>query len=302
MYYPVKVGKLSDNQIKNLISGRGVRVKQGAENILHLSEQQIKKLERAAKKGGGMTLQFDPYQAAQHRQMRGGAIGAKKVGRKIVSGLKVAGRHAIEQGIPAAFTLASMAGDPTGMSGNALGNIAAEYASDAYQKDVMNKGKGLFKKLHKAGINVKRGQVIKGLKETASGVAAVASQMAGQAVATYTGNPELGQKFSEISNSAAQTAINSGNLKKGLQDAKRMTKNEAVRFAVEAVDDQIDKRLSGNEKRLAENLLANKYGSARDLVYDMSEMYTGTGMKLKRKFGRPRKTQGGALYPAGHKP
>ena len=301
MYYPTKVGKLSDNQMKNLISGRGVRVKQGTENILNLSREQIKKLERAAKKGAGVTLVLDPYQASQH--MQGGAIGSKKIGRKIVSGLKVAGRHAIEQGIPIAFTLGSMAaGDPTGLSGAAAGNVVAEYASDAYQKDVEKKGKGLFKKLHKAGINVKRGQVIKELKGAASVAATIGSQMAGQAVTTYTGNPELGQKFSEISNSAAQTAINSGNLKKGLKDAQRMTKNEAVRFAVEAVDDQIDKRLSGNQKRLAENLLANKYGSARDLVFDMSEMYTGTGMKIKKKVGRPRKTHGGALYPAGHKP
>jgi hypothetical protein len=302
MYHPVKVGKLSENQMKNLISGRGVRVRSGIENILHLSEQQIKKLERAAKKGSGFTLQLDPYQASQHRQMKqGGALGAKKVGRKVVGGLKVVGRHAIEQGIPAAFTLASLAaGDPTGMSGAAAGNIAAEYASDAYQRDVM-KGKGLFKTIRKT-TGIKRGNIIKGLKETASVAASIGSQMAGDAVTMYTGNPALGQKFSEISNSAAQTAINSGNLKKGLTQAGRMTKTEAVRFAVESVDDQIDKRLSGNEKRLAENLLANKYGSARDLVYDMSEMYTGTGMKIKKKVGRPRKTRtGGALYPAGHK-
>jgi len=303
MYHPVKVGKLSENQVKNLISGRGVRVRSGVDNILHLSEQQIKKLERATKKGAGFTLQLDPFQASQHRQLKqGGALGGKKLGRKVVGGLKVVGRHAIEQGIPAAFTLASMAaGDPTGMSGAAAGNIAAEYASDAYERDVM-KGKGLFKKLHKAGINVKRGEVIKELKGAASVAATIGSQMAGQAVATYTGNPALGQKFSEISNSAAQTAINSGNLKKGLTQAGRMTQNEAIRFAVESVDDQIDKRLSGNEKRLAENLLANRYGSARDLVYDMSEMYTGTGMKIKKKVGRPRKSRtGGALYPAGHK-
>ncbi len=50
MYYPVKVGKLSENQQRNLIKGRGVRVKKGVDNVLHLSEQQIKKLERAAKK------------------------------------------------------------------------------------------------------------------------------------------------------------------------------------------------------------------------------------------------------------
>lgn len=301
MYYPTKVGKLSDAQMRNLMNGRGVRVRSGAEHILNLTKEQIKKLERAAKKGAGVTLVLDPYQC---EHMKGGAIGGKKLGRKIVSGLKVAGKHAIEQGLPIALGLASMAaGDPTGMSGAAAGNIAAEYASDAYEKKVM-KGNGLFKKLHKAGINVKRGAVIKELKGAASAAADIGSKMAGTAIATYTGNPILGQQFAEMSNSVAQNAISSGNFKKSLGDAGKMTtqqaKQQALRFAVEAVDDQIDKKLSGNEKRLAQNLLANKYGSARDLVYDMSEMYTGTGMKLKRKPGRPRKSTGGALYPAGY--
>ena len=41
MYYPVKIGKISDAQMKNLIKGRGVRIKKGVDNVLHLSEQQI---------------------------------------------------------------------------------------------------------------------------------------------------------------------------------------------------------------------------------------------------------------------
>lgn len=328
MYYPTKVSELSENQMKNLLSGRGVRVKSGNSHILHLSEQQLKKLERASKKGKGLTINFDPFQAMQHKQLKqGGALGKafknlgkatkqdfgklsssakkelgktfnKELGRDVVSGLKVAGLHAIEQGIPAVASLSSMAlGDPTGMSGAMLGNIASQYASDAYQKDVM--GKGLFKTLHKAGIPLKKKALIRGLKDTASVSASIGSQLAGQAVGMYTGNPMLGQKFAEMSNNVAQSAIQ-GNLKQGLREAGKMTKNEATRFAVEAVDDVIDRNLTGNEKRLAQNLLANKYGSASDLIYDMSNMYTGTGMKLKRSRGRPKK-QGGALYPAGYK-
>ena len=50
-----------------------------------------------------------------------------------ISTYKTIGRHAIEQGIPLATTLASMAlGDPTGMSGAMLGNVAQEYASRRY--------------------------------------------------------------------------------------------------------------------------------------------------------------------------
>lgn len=335
MYFPVKVGKLSDNQMRNLVKGRGVRVKQGIDNVIHLSEQQIKKLERAAKKGMGCTVIMDPYQASIHNNKKGGALGQafknlgratkqdfgkissdvksvaqktkrgfnktfnKELGNDIVDGLKIAGLHAIEQGIPIATSVASMAlGDPTGMSGNALGNVTSEYASDAYKRDVMKKGKGLFKTLHKVGIPLKKKAFVKGLKETASVAASIGSKLAGDAVSMYAG-PMIGQKFAEMSNNVAQSAIQ-GNLKKGLRDVGKATKNEAMRFAIEAVDDQIDKNLTGNQKRLAQNLVANKYGSARDLVYDMSEMYTGTGMKLKKRVGRPRKSKGGALYPAGY--
>jgi hypothetical protein len=298
MYYPVKIGKISDAQMKNLIKGRGVRIKKGVDAVLHLSEQQIKKLERASKKGAASVVNFDPYQASQYKTTMGSGLN-----KNIVKGLKktgkYVGKYAISEGIPIAFSLGSMAlGDPSGMSGNALGNIVADQAGKAYERDVMSKGAGVFKTIRKT-TGIKRGAIIKGLKESGSIAASIGSQLAGDAVSMYTGNPALGQKFTEISNSAAQSAIQ-GNLRKGLQDAGRSTKQEAIRFAVESVDDQIDKRLTGRAKVMAENMLANKYGSARDLVYDMSEMYTGTGMKLKKRVGRPSK-KGGALYPAGSK-
>lgn len=50
---------------------------------------------------------------------------------------KAIGKHAIEQGIPIATALGSMAlGDPTGMSGAMVGNIAQQYASKAYSDKV----------------------------------------------------------------------------------------------------------------------------------------------------------------------
>jgi len=187
-------------------------------------------------------------------------------------------------------------GDPTGMSGAAFGNVGAQYASDAYRKKVM--GEGLFKTLSKAGI--KKKDVMSGLKQAGKVAAKVGSQVAGQAITAYTGNPMLGQQFTQMTDRVSQNAID-GNLKKGLKQAGAMTRDMAERFAIETVDDNIDKYLSGNEKKLAQNLLARQYPNASDLIYDMSEMYTGTkggqGMKLKRKPGRPRK-RGGALYPA----
>lgn len=327
MYYPVGVKKLSDNQATRLIKGQGVRINSGNDHTLYLSEQQVKKLQKAHLKGKGMSLVFDPYQASQHRQtLKGGAIGKalrnvgkaikkdvgqaaritgrqlgqtfnKELGQDVLRGLEIAGLHAIEQGIPVATTLGSMAlGDPTGLSGAAFGNIGAQYASDAYRKKVM--GEGLFKTLSKAGI--KKKDVMSGLKQAGKVAAKVGSQVAGQAITAYTGNPMLGQQFTQMTDRVSQNAID-GNLKKGLKQAGAMTRDMAERFAIETVDDNIDKYLSGNEKKLAQNILARQYPNASDLIYDMTDMYTGTkggqGMKLKRKPGRPRK-RGGALYPA----
>lgn len=324
MYHPVGIRKLSDNQVNRLISGQGVRVNRGQDQTVYLSEQQAKKLHKAHLKGKGMSLVFDPYQASQHRQtLKGGAIGKalknlgravkkdvgqvvrvsgrqlgktfnRELGQDILGGLEIAGLHAIEQGLPIATALGSMAlGDPTGMSGAAVGNIGAQYASDAYRKKVM--GEGLFKTLSKAGIRKK--DVMSGLKQAGKVAAKVGSQAAGQAISSYTGNPMLGAQFTQMTDKISQKAID-GNLKKGLKQAGAMTKDMAERFAIETVDDVVDNYLSGNQKKLAQNLLARQYPSSSDLIYDMTEMYTGTkgGQGLKRR-GRPRK-HGGALYPA----
>lgn len=62
-------------------------------------------------------------------------VGDALTSRKAMNTYKTIGRHAIEQGIPLATTLASMAlGDPTGMSGAMVGNVAQEYASRGYSK------------------------------------------------------------------------------------------------------------------------------------------------------------------------
>lgn len=340
MYKPVKVGKLSEEQCRRLVTGKGVRVTEGQDNVLYLNDRQLKHLDKAFKKGKGVTLFMDPYQAEQHKQIRkGGGLGNsfrkpkeirkahtevfgagpkqqfksvgkafkktfnKDLGRDIARVGKVAGMHAMQQGIPIATTLASMAlGDPTGMSGAALGNIASQYATDAYREDVMKEGKGLFKALHKAGIKNPKKKLISGLKDVAKTASNIGSQMAGEAVTMYTGNPALGQKFAESANSIASSAIE-GKLKQGIKQAKSMAKgdlkNYAQNFAIEAIDDYVDKNLTGNEKRLAENLMVGKYPNASEFVYDMANMYTGTDYRQGSGAKRGRRKNGGALYPAG---
>jgi len=192
--------------------------------------------------------------------------------KKAMDVYKKIGQHAIEEGIPIATTLASMAmGDPTGMSGAMVGNLASQYASDAYQKKVykneQQEGAGLFKALHKAGAHkygITKTSVRKTAKKIGKQAIDIGADVAGAAIAQYTGNPEAGQMFSEGAKRLGNAAIES----KSGKDALRQMKKEAKHIGVELVDDYIDKNLSGTEKKIAQKALAGKYPSAKDLIYD----------------------------------
>jgi hypothetical protein len=66
MYTLVGVQKLSETQKSRLRNGHPVRIKKGSGNQLHLTNEQIKKLESAAKKGAAYTLSLHPEQAEKH--------------------------------------------------------------------------------------------------------------------------------------------------------------------------------------------------------------------------------------------
>jgi len=85
MYHPVSIDGLTNAQINKLLAGHPVRVKHGKHHKIGLSAEQHKKHVRAHAKGKGMTLQFDPYQQALHRNLKGCGI---------MSGLKKAYGHA----------------------------------------------------------------------------------------------------------------------------------------------------------------------------------------------------------------
>ena len=68
MYSAIGVGKLSETQKSKLRNGHPVRIKKGSGNNLHLTDDQIKKLESAAKKGAAYTLTMHPEQAEKHGQ------------------------------------------------------------------------------------------------------------------------------------------------------------------------------------------------------------------------------------------
>jgi hypothetical protein len=66
MYSPASIKPLSKAQLSKLLKGNPVRVTSGSGMKLHLSKPQHKKLTAAHKRGGGMNLQFDPYQCQMH--------------------------------------------------------------------------------------------------------------------------------------------------------------------------------------------------------------------------------------------
>lgn len=82
MYHPVNIGALSNPQINKLLSGQGVRVKKGNSHTIHVSTEQLKKLNKAHEKGKAMTIVLDPYQMNGHAQLKG--QGLKEMAHKAV--------------------------------------------------------------------------------------------------------------------------------------------------------------------------------------------------------------------------
>jgi hypothetical protein len=71
MYSAVNVQSLSEPQISRLLNHHGVRLQLGGPLELHLSKEQMKKLKRAEKKGGGAVITFDPFQSQIHQHLKG---------------------------------------------------------------------------------------------------------------------------------------------------------------------------------------------------------------------------------------
>ena len=77
MYSEIAISKLSETQKSKLRNGHPVRVKLGSGNKLNLTNEQIKKLESASRKGRGYTITFHPEQAGKHGSCIFGDIATK---------------------------------------------------------------------------------------------------------------------------------------------------------------------------------------------------------------------------------
>ncbi len=86
MYHEVGIAKLSPAQISRLRNGHKTRIKKGDCHKVHLSQEQLKKLNSAHKKGKAYTVLFDPYQIEKHSNGQYGNICCKsKCGKGLVS-------------------------------------------------------------------------------------------------------------------------------------------------------------------------------------------------------------------------
>ena len=249
------------------------------------------------------------------------------VGKEIAKGLIRAGTDVI---LPTALGAAStLLGDPTGMSGQIVGNIAGDklrglaersgygvrkgmrrvgaprgarlayddtmemVGGSTYAQRLARRTRNTFKPVAKVLKKIAANPVVKEVGKVALREGAKA---AGDALSAYTGNPAAGVAFERLAVSGGDKLIETGSAKKAIGASK----NVAKRMAVEAVDDYIDANLTGAEKAVAEKALAGRYSSASDLVYDygnskLEEMATSPF----GGYGLPRRTRGGLRMGKG---
>lgn len=106
MYNPVGVSKLSENQKSRLRNGHPVRIKKGTANKLHLTQEQIKKLEQASRRGAGYTVQLNPEQAQKHgaglfgdisTKLKRMAVKHKDIINPVIKAVKSAGHRGLQK-------------------------------------------------------------------------------------------------------------------------------------------------------------------------------------------------------------
>jgi hypothetical protein len=122
VYHHVGIHHLSPAQKSKLKHGGAVRMKLGSAHTLPLRVDQIKKLHRAHKKGGAVTIELDPYQC-DHLH-----------GSGFFDSIKSAFSHPITKSIvravrPVATNMARTALGNMGPIGQTVGNVALDLAN-----------------------------------------------------------------------------------------------------------------------------------------------------------------------------
>ena len=149
MYETVRISPLSLSQTKNLVKGKGVRVKHDPRSnfTISLSPQQVKKLSKAHKAGKGITLTLDPYQ----QQITGKGIfgdkfdrwAKKTFGEKVYHGVEKIGKPILKK----AITMGTAALSPyvSPVVAQRLGAVANAYVDEPSKYNRGDPKAGLMK-------------------------------------------------------------------------------------------------------------------------------------------------------------
>jgi hypothetical protein len=185
MYQIVGVAKLSNTQKSRLRNGHPVRIKKGTANKLHLTPEQIKKLESASRRGAAYTVTLNPEQAAQHgsgffgdiaTKLKNLAVKNKDIINPVIKAIKNAGHQGLKKASTAVHNKINeipeisggaakkrrgrpkkrgdgLLGDVLGMVNPTVGAIAKTIGLGVKKrKPRAKKGKGMMSNLAKAGL------------------------------------------------------------------------------------------------------------------------------------------------------
>jgi hypothetical protein len=143
MYHEIGIERLSPSQVSKLLNGHRVRVKHGNGHKIHASQEQHKKIVSAHHKGKAHTMQFDPYQIAQHQHLRegitGGSTYTQRLARRTRNTFKPVG-HAIHKLAHQASPLIHQAGERIKHGFQAL-EPYARHAGEQITHELMNAGR-----------------------------------------------------------------------------------------------------------------------------------------------------------------
>jgi len=286
MYHPVGIESLSNSQIKKLLSGGRVRIRSGVDHQIGVVQEHAKKLASASKRGAGIMLQLDPYAQEYNSHLQGCGFGSqvkkayKKVGqfvkgnkesfRPLASHLKQQAHQNIADASYSALNDYNM--DPS------LVNAYAQMAHQSVPQggSLKSFNKGLTKFVRSPGMKVVR----KALRPIGDQLMSSANLLADTAIQQGTDQAMAG---------LSGMGFRGGSLKsfnKGLTKFVRSPGMKVVRKALRPIGDQL---------MSSANLLAD---TAIQQGTDQA-MAGLSGMGVKRGPGRPRKSSGGALFPAG---
>jgi len=87
MYHPASIASLTPSQISKALKGLPVRVSAGNQHSIELSQEQLKKLSKAAQKGKASTITLDPFQIQKHMNLLGSGVGRRNKYNKWVDAL-----------------------------------------------------------------------------------------------------------------------------------------------------------------------------------------------------------------------